>query len=137
MLLFYNFPCLSLQSYIFSNIYTINFRISLLHAFVSHEKEQKSSFDKKVTRGTNVHNWPKCYLCFLSMSILHGLFLEIISETCTDTHQNFSPIFFEKKYIIFGNISLLRLGKNKYSYAKYDWISPKNYLTMTNHRKKV
>ena len=68
---------------------------------------------------------------------MHGFFLEIISETLyTDTHQNFPPIFLRKKYIIFDNISLLRLGKNEYNYAKYDWISPKNHLTMTNHRKK-
>ena len=43
---------------------------------------------------------------------------------------------FEKKYIIFSNISRVGLGKNEYNYAKYDWISQKNHLTMTNHGKK-
>ena len=33
-------------------------------------------------------------------------------------------------------MALLRLGKNEYSFANYDWISKKNHLTMLNHRKK-
>ena len=69
MLLFYHFPCLGLQSSIFSNIYTINLGICLLHAFVSLFYIAVPNYIMKKSK--------KSYLCFLNMSKASWRHLEI------------------------------------------------------------
>ena len=62
-------------------------------------------------------------------NILHGFLLKIISETSQTPTKTFLW-HFEQIHIVFSDISQPRLGKNDYSYVKYDWISKKsiNYV---------
>ena len=46
-----------------------------------------------------VFNIGKSVFYKLLLNILHGLFLDIVSETYTDTHRNFSPTFWGKTHI--------------------------------------